>query len=186
MNDPGTPAASTVALTGSTGISSSEVTSVVYVLDATNSTALQDGMDCSGNGVESGEDDLNGDGRVGDTLDCEIAGVVALDTSLAATSRLQVGLVGFANEAAAADLDPGAGTATFVPAGYPEATPPHGSTASRAASCATRSGSTTPGRWAAAGPVRRSTAPSRQHFPHSAPRPRDRSGSCSCLTAWPR
>ena len=53
----------------------------------------------------------------GDILDCEIAGVEALNSSLATTSGLQVGLVAFANDAAVADLDP-VGTTTFLPPGY--------------------------------------------------------------------
>ena len=117
INAPNAPVAGTVNLTGSVGVAAGEVTTVVYVFDATNSTAAPTGSDCSGNGAIGVEDDFNSDGSVGDILDCEIAGVGSLNRSLAATPGLQVGLVGFANQAAAADLDP-AGTATFVPPGF--------------------------------------------------------------------
>lgn len=109
--------AGTVDLTGRVEGEQGQVTTVLYVMDATTSTALtppERGSDCSGNGALGPEDDLNGDGSVGDILDCEIAGVGSLNGSLAATSGLQVGLVAFANQAAAADLDP-AGSATFLP-----------------------------------------------------------------------
>lgn len=113
IDAPTDASAGQVDLTGSVGVGTDQVTTVLYVLDATNSTATPEGSDCSGNGVAGDEDDLNADGIVGDILDCEIAGIEALNGSLSGTSGLQVGLVGFANQAAAADVDP-AGTATFV------------------------------------------------------------------------
>ena len=107
--------AGTVRLSGRVG-TAGEVTSVVYAVDTTDTTARPEGADCTIDGVDG--TNLNGDANAGDVLDCEIAGVVALDRSLAGTTGVQVGLVGFANQAAAADLDPGAGAATFVaPAG---------------------------------------------------------------------
>ena len=117
IDAPAAPTAGTVNLTGSVGVDAGEVTTVLYVFDATMSTASPQGSDCSGNGVVGAEDDRNGDGSVGDILDCEIAGVEALNASLAATAGLQVGLVAFGNQAAAADLDP-VGTATFVHPGF--------------------------------------------------------------------
>jgi hypothetical protein len=89
----------------------------LYVIDATNSTATPSGADCSGNGAFGVEDDLNGDASVGDILDCEIAGVLSMNRSLASTGSVRVGLVAFANQGAAADLDP-VGTVTFVPPAY--------------------------------------------------------------------
>jgi hypothetical protein len=117
IDAPAAPSAGAVTLTGSVGVGAGEVTTVLYVVDATMSTASPTGADCSGNGAVDAEDDRNGDGSAGDILDCEITGVEALSGSLAATAGLQVGLVAFGNQAAAADLDP-AGTATFVPPGY--------------------------------------------------------------------
>ena len=117
IDAPPAPTAGTVTLTGSVGVEAGEITTVLYVFDATGSTASPQGSDCSGNGAFGAEDDRNGDGSVGDILDCEIAGVEALNGSLAATAGLQVGLVAFSNQAAAADLDP-AGTATFLPPGF--------------------------------------------------------------------
>ena len=112
IDDPGAPTAGTVTLTGKVGASSGGVTSVLYVIDASGSTAAWRGSDCSGNGLDGPEDDFNGDALIGDILDCEISGVLALNKSLPA-SGVQVGLVGLAGEAAAADLDP-AGSAAFV------------------------------------------------------------------------
>ncbi len=112
IDDPGATTAGTVTLTGKVGASAGEVTSVLYVIDASGSTAAWRGSDCSGNGLAGPEDDFNGDALIGDILDCEISGVLALNKSLPA-SGVQVGLVGLAGEAAAADLDP-AGSAAFL------------------------------------------------------------------------
>ncbi|GAA5113379.1 hypothetical protein GCM10023339_17670 [Alloalcanivorax gelatiniphagus] len=113
IDDPGAPDAGTVKLTGKVGTGAGGVTSVLYVIDASGSTGDPQGSDCSGNGVAGGEDDFNGDASVGDVLDCEISGVLALNRSLP-SAGVQVGLVGLAGTAAAADLDP-AGSAAFVP-----------------------------------------------------------------------
>ena len=117
IDAPVAPRAGTIDLTGRIGVGPGEMTTVLYVLDATSSTASPTGLDCSGNGALGPEDDLNQDQSVGDILDCEIAGVGALNRSLAASSGLQVGMVAFANQAAVADLDP-VGSATFVPPGF--------------------------------------------------------------------
>lgn len=112
--------AGVVTLRGSVSAGSpSETTSVLYVLDASNSTQSSPGTDCTGDGAATAEDDLNGDGTVGDILDCEIAAVRSLNAGLAGPTAgiLQVGLVAFADEAAAADLSPD-GTATFLPPGF--------------------------------------------------------------------
>jgi hypothetical protein len=113
IDDPGAPIAGTVKLTGKVGAGAGGVMSVLYVIDASGSTGDPQGSDCSGNGVAGAEDNFNGDASVGDVLDCEIAGVLALNKSLPAAG-VQVGLVGLAGTAAAADLDP-AGSAAFVP-----------------------------------------------------------------------
>ncbi|MBS2937405.1 hypothetical protein KDN32_06595 [Nocardioides sp. J2M5] len=102
-----------MTLSGTVGAEPGATTSVLYVIDATSSTGRVPGLDCSGNGAVGAEDDLNGDGSVGDVLDCEVAGVLALNRSLATTTGVQAGVVAFANQAAAADLDP-VGSATFL------------------------------------------------------------------------
>jgi hypothetical protein len=117
IDAPVAPRAGTVDLTGRVGVAPGEVTTVLYVYDATSSTAAPTGLDCSGDGALGPEDDLNQDQSVGDVLDCEIAGVGALNRSLATSSGVQVGMVAFANQAAVADLDP-VGSATFVPPGF--------------------------------------------------------------------
>ena len=170
IDAPVAPSAGTVTLTGSVGVEAGEVTTVLYVFDTTRSTASPQGSDCSGNGAVGAEDDRNGDGSVGDILDCEIAGVEALNSSLAATAGLQVGLVAFSNQAAAADLDP-AGTATFLPPGFTGGDPLHGSAPWSGASFGTGSACTTPRTSAAAEPGPRSTAPSPWLCPHWATAP---------------
>jgi hypothetical protein len=105
-----------VTLSGRVSLEAGQVTSVLYVVDATRSTAEPTGADCSGDGVVTADDDDNGDGSVGDVLDCEIAGVQALNASLSGKEGVQAGLVGFANDAATANLDP-AGNADFVAPG---------------------------------------------------------------------
>ncbi|WP_210648659.1 hypothetical protein [Nocardioides sp. SYSU D00065] len=117
IDAPLAPRAGTVALTGSVDARPGGTTTVLYVVDATRSTGELTGLDCAGDGRAGGvEDDLNGDGARGDVLDCEIAGVQALNRSLDTAPGTQVGLVAFADQAAAADLDP-SGSATFVPPG---------------------------------------------------------------------
>ncbi len=114
---PEAPAAGPVTLAGTVGPRAGATTSILYVVDTTRSTSTPTGSDCSGDHQLTADDDLNGDGSVGDVLDCEIAGVIALNSTLAAKPRVQAGLVAFANNAAAADLDPN-GSATFLPPGY--------------------------------------------------------------------
>ena len=116
---PGTrsPRRRPVTLAGTVGPGAGATTSILYVVDTTRSTSTPTGSDCSGDHQLTADDDLNGDGSVGDVLDCEIAGVIALNSTLAAKPRVQAGLVAFANNAAAADLDPN-GSATFLPPGY--------------------------------------------------------------------
>ncbi len=118
INSPSSPVAGPVTLTGTVGAGPGEVTSVLYVLDATQSTAAPTGADCSGNGVVTAADDLNDDGIVGDVLDCEIAGVAAFNNGLESTSGLKVGLVAFANQGAAADVDPAPGDTALVSPGF--------------------------------------------------------------------
>lgn len=118
IDAPSSPVAGPVTLTGTVGAGLGETTSVLYVLDATQSTAAPTGADCSGNGVVGASDDLNDDGVMGDVLDCEIAGVAAFNNGLESTSGLQVGLVAFANQGAAADIDPGPGAAALVSPGF--------------------------------------------------------------------
>ncbi len=116
IDDPSSPTAGPVTLTGTVGLGPGEITSVLYAFDATDSTSASPGSDCSGNGMLGPEDDFNDDGSVGDVLDCEIGGVVSLNNSLVTTSGVQAGVVAFANQAAAANVDP-VGSATFVAPG---------------------------------------------------------------------
>lgn len=79
----------------------------MYVVDASGSTAAA-GYDCNGDGTHDADDDLNDDSSNGEILDCEIAGVIALNTSLGsipgANSSIKVGLVAFGDYGSAADV----------------------------------------------------------------------------------
>jgi hypothetical protein len=114
-NDPGHPVAGTVVLTGNVSKAANEVTSVLYVVDVTASSKLPaSGGSCG---------DVNHDGgappgAVGDVLDCELAAVTALNSSLLASSGgvgIQVGIEAFGSSAALADLSPAGGL--FAPPG---------------------------------------------------------------------
>lgn len=88
-------------------------TTVVYVVDISKSTADVRGLDCNSDGSKDRRDDLNRDGAVGDTLDCEIASVIALNRSIR-RADVNVGLIAFATSAATADLTPGAVEETLI------------------------------------------------------------------------
>lgn len=88
--------------------SSTDTTTVLYVVDASGSTK-----------AVAGCGDLNGDAAT-NVLDCEIGAVKALNTSLiTASSRLETGLEAFTNSAAAASLQTQTeGRLTFATPGY--------------------------------------------------------------------
>ena len=121
--DPGSPSAGTVTLRGAVSPGTTGTTgtpTVLYVMDASGSTKNGAGSDCNGDRSSTSADDLNGDGSVGDTLDCEIAAINAVDASLVGSSPgLMTGLEAFSERAAAADLDPSPASAPpFIPAGF--------------------------------------------------------------------
>ncbi len=87
---------------------------VLYVVDVSGSTVAVRNMDCNGDGTVNGLDDLNTDGYVGSVLDCEIAGVVALNESLAGSPGAEAGLVAFGSVAANADVSPTGGDQPFL------------------------------------------------------------------------
>ena len=103
------------AITAAQGSCNAPTTiNVIYAVDVSGSTDLnfltQNGrprIDANGNGVlgDAG-DDFNGDGERGDVLDGEIAGVLALHTSIGNPTQVNVGVVAFATNAAAADMSP--------------------------------------------------------------------------------
>jgi hypothetical protein len=94
-------------LSGNVSHGTKDPTTLLYVLDATASTHLFEGSDCNGDGAHTAADNLNGDAKVGDVLDCEIGAVQKLNTSLIATyptTRMGVGVEAFAQVAQVADL----------------------------------------------------------------------------------
>lgn len=90
---------------------------VLYVIDVSGSTdrAYMEAfgiplVDVNGDGIPGGPgDDVNGDGQAGDTLDGELAGVLALNASLGDEATINVGVVAFASHAGTADVDPADG-----------------------------------------------------------------------------
>ena len=179
IDAPVAPPAGTVNLTGSVGVEAGEVTTVLYVFDATRSTASPQGSDCSGNGAVGAEDDRNGDGSVGDILDCEIAGVEALNSQPRGDERAPGGSGGVQQPGRRGR--PRSGRHGDLPATgfHRRGSAFHGSTPWPGASSGTGSASTTPG-------PRRQRSRDRVQQRHlrgsvHAGRPRlpDRSGSCS-------
>ncbi len=123
FDDPGSglQAGAVVPLRGRVSSGSTTATgtpTVLYVIDASASTGEQRGADCDGSGASDANDDLNGDSSVGDTLDCEIAAVQALNQMIAGSVEgASVGLEAFATVPAVADLHPSALAATFIAPG---------------------------------------------------------------------
>ena len=79
---------------------------VLYVIDVSGSTDNPGTVDANGDGVINAADDFNGDGEPGETLDGEIAGVLALNASIGNPANVRVGVVAFASGASAADVSP--------------------------------------------------------------------------------
>lgn len=92
----------------------STLANILYVVDVSGSTASPAGQDCSGDSVVDGDDDFNGDGTIGDTLDCEISGVLALNRSLGDLPDFDGGVIPFGTSAAVADVSPDAGAQPFT------------------------------------------------------------------------
>jgi LPXTG-motif cell wall-anchored protein len=94
---------------------------VVYVIDVSGSTssgaATSGAGDCNGDGAVNSDDDINRNGRPGQVIDCEIAGVLALNNALKARPGAEVGAVAFASTARALDVNPGAGQQDFTTPG---------------------------------------------------------------------
>ncbi|MGH9279478.1 MAG: hypothetical protein ACRD12_15425, partial [Acidimicrobiales bacterium] len=87
-------------------------TNVLYVVDVSGSTSSPTNQDCNGDGAVNAGDDLNGNGSIGQTIDCEISGVIALNNSLVNVT-VDVGIVQFDDTAAVVDVNPAvAGTQT--------------------------------------------------------------------------
>ena len=115
--DGSTVAPGTIGVTGRAAIGALATSAnTFYMLDVSGSTSSPSGLDCDGNGT-AGEanDNFNGDSVVGDTLDCEISGVTALNSSLGSTPGVSAGLGAFSSGTAAiADVDPSATDALFT------------------------------------------------------------------------
>ena len=111
-----------LTVAGSVSSGKGDKVNVLYAVDVSGSTASPTGLDCNGDTQITAElDDFNQDGSVGDTLDCEISGIVALNAALRAVpnsaQRIRAGVVAFGNDAAVADLEPGADDIPFVAPG---------------------------------------------------------------------
>jgi hypothetical protein len=120
INDPGPLTAGPVQLSGLVTTGDAQTTTVLYVIDRSQSTDQPVGNDCNGSGGPDAGDNLNGDTAVGETLDCEIAGVIALDNSLAGSpGSLQVSLERFSTTAEAINLGTTATPVFFTHPGDP-------------------------------------------------------------------
>jgi len=86
---------------------------IVYVIDLSGSTGGNDGLDCNGDGTVNDGDNFNNNFDQGSVLDCEIAGIIALNNSLQGTNT-QAAVVGFGTTAAAADVSPQGGRQLFT------------------------------------------------------------------------
>jgi hypothetical protein len=109
FHDPGSPAAGPVELRGVVTTGAAATTSVVYLVDVSQSTKSPSGLDCDADGTAwAPGDNVNGDSVVGDTLDCEIGAVRAVNAALASSAgRSQVSLETFAGGASVVNLRPG-------------------------------------------------------------------------------
>ncbi|MEI2776901.1 MAG: cell wall-binding repeat-containing protein [Tetrasphaera sp.] len=92
---------------------------ILYTADLSSSTEDPDGLDCTGDRTVNAADDLNGDGAIGDVLDCEIAGLLAVNRDIAAipdsADNIRVGVLAFAGEAVAAQMSSTAGETLIAP-----------------------------------------------------------------------
>lgn len=94
---PGTP----VVVTGTVTVGGPTAINVIYVIDVSGSTSSTGGA-CG---------DTNGDGDADTILDCEIAGIIALNNSLG-NANIDVSIVAFDDSAATADVGPAPGVQT--------------------------------------------------------------------------
>lgn len=91
---------------------------VLYIVDGSGSTKLPSDMDCNGDGVVDSGDNFNNGTTVGDTLDCELSGVFALNDSLIGLSGVSAGMIRFENGATQRDVNPAiSGTQAFTTPG---------------------------------------------------------------------
>lgn len=94
-------------ITGSVGVGTLGVdVSILYVIDTSGSTDNEDGLDCNGDGVVDAKDDLISlkDSGVGSILDCEVAGMLAINDSLP-TEGVVVGALDFDSDVEPQDGD---------------------------------------------------------------------------------
>ena len=120
FQDPGPVTAGPVELRGRVGTGSPATTTVLYMVDVSQSTKTPSGLDCNADGVPGAPgDNQNGDSVVGDVLDCEIGAVKAVNAGLASSAAHSlVSLETFAGSASAVNLEPGASPAVnFVAPG---------------------------------------------------------------------
>ena len=90
---------------------------VLYVVDVSGSTDNPGNVDTNGDNVINSADNWNGDAgdtQNGETLDGEIAGVVALNNSIGNPLNVRVGATAFATGSVNADMRPTAGDQVFT------------------------------------------------------------------------
>jgi hypothetical protein len=89
-------------------------TNLAYVVDVSGSTADVSNQDCNGDSVINNNDNFNSDVTIGDTLDCEISGIIALNSSLSANNRVSSTVIVFGSSAAIANMGNSAGEQAFT------------------------------------------------------------------------
>lgn len=89
-----------------------------YVVDVSGSTTQVIHQDCDGSGTLTAADNLNSYGQTGDILDCEIAGVLALNNAVSAVDGATAGVIALGGShtpaSALADMSPAAGDQPFT------------------------------------------------------------------------
>lgn len=94
-----------ITLTGQAVIGSLNVsTTLAYMVDVSGSTADVSNQDCNDDGIINSGDNFNSDTTIGDTLDCEISGIIALNSSVATRHQVSATQVVFGSNAVNADL----------------------------------------------------------------------------------
>lgn len=102
----------TVSGVAGIGALSGGATNLLFITDNSGSTSTPVG-DCNGDGTTNAGDDANGDAANGDVLDCEVASIAALNTSLGA-SGVQAGVIAFGSAADTGDMSSAAGQQDFA------------------------------------------------------------------------
>ncbi|MFQ5638520.1 MAG: FlgD immunoglobulin-like domain containing protein [bacterium] len=93
------------------------VLNVLYVLDLSGSTADPTNiapLDLNGDGVVDADDDFNDDEQSGQIIDAEIQAAIELNKFFGDFENIEIGVIGYASNAAIADVSPLADVTNFI------------------------------------------------------------------------